>query len=210
MVPKMAWEARPDEGYSLLEVAGWNRKQLLAKVAGILASRNLNILSADFFTRSDDLVLDIFRVCTATFNPVTSTRELERIEKLVCDEFTVDECIVDIPALIEKQEAPSITEAEPPNFDIPQRVYLSNRDEDAATVLEIQAQDRVGLLFDIFSALALLDAQVLNARVSTQAGAAIDRFYIVDLESDQKITDEGRLAEIEAAISDCLGMSSPS
>ena len=58
LVPVFGWEARPNEGYSLLEVAGWNRHHLLAKVAGALAARNLNILSADLYTRSDDLVLD--------------------------------------------------------------------------------------------------------------------------------------------------------
>ncbi|MEM1443173.1 MAG: [protein-PII] uridylyltransferase, partial [Verrucomicrobiota bacterium] len=89
MVPKLGWEARPDEGYSLLEVAGWNRQMLLSKVAGALAARNLNILSADLFTRSDDLILDIFRVCTATFNPVQNSREIDRIQKMMDDEFCV-------------------------------------------------------------------------------------------------------------------------
>ncbi len=204
MVPKLGWEARPDEGYILLEVAGWNRKMLLAKVAGALAARNLNILSADLFTRSDDLILDIFRVCTATFNPVQSPREIERIQKMMDDEFCVDSCTVDFPALIEKQEAPSITQAEPPNFDIPQRVYLSNEVDEQATVLEIQAQDRIGLLYDIFTILGNLEAQVLNARISTQAGAAIDRFAIVDSSSEKKIVDPDRLETIEAKIAECL------
>lgn len=206
MVPKLGWEARPDEGYSLLEVAGWNRKMLLAKVAGALAARNLNILSADIFSRSDDLVLDIFRVCTATFNPVQSTREIERIQQMMEDEFCIDSCRVDFPALIEKQEAPSITEAEPPNFDIPQRVFLSNEPDEPATMLEIQAQDRIGLLYDIFTILGNLGAQVLNARISTQAGAAIDRFSIVDLSTDQQIVDPDRLEVIQSAIAECLDL----
>jgi [protein-PII] uridylyltransferase len=204
LVPKLGWEARPDEGYSLLEVAGWNRHLLLAKVAGALAARNLNVLSADFFTRSDDLVLDIFRVCTATFNPVTSPREIKRIEQLIHDEFGIEDCPVDLQSLIEKREAPSITQAEPPNFDIPQRVYLTNDDDESATILEIQAQDRIGLLFDIFTVLGNLDAEVLNARVSTQAGAAIDRFYLVDSHNEKKIADPQRLKRIREGVSACL------
>ncbi|MEM7603441.1 MAG: hypothetical protein AAF357_18760, partial [Verrucomicrobiota bacterium] len=179
-------------------------KMLLSNVAGALAARNLNILSADLFTRSDDLVLDIFRVCTATFNPVQSPREIERIQKIMDDEFCVDTCRVDFPALIEKQETPSITQAEPPNFDIPQRVFLNNRPEEPATVLEIQAQDRIGLLYDIFTILGTVDAQVLNARISTQAGAAIDRFSIVDSSSEQKIIDPDRLELIRSKIAECL------
>lgn len=209
LVPVLGWEARPNEGYSLLEVAGWNRHHLLAKVAGALAARNLNILSADLYTRSDDLVLDIFRVCTATFNPVTSPREIERIEKLLEQEFGVGEKGADFRSLIENRVSPSIMREEPPNFDIPQRVYLSNDDHESSTVLEIQAQDRIGLLYDLFTLLGNLDAEVLNARISTQAGAAIDRFYLVDSSTEKKITDKDRLARIETAIAECLHLTRP-
>ena len=200
----LGWDTRNDEGYSLLEVAGWNRHHLLAKVAGALAARNLNILSADLFTRADDLVLDIFRVCTPTFNPITSTREIDRIEKLMEAEFGIGDEEVDFHALIAKQMAPSILQEEPPNFDIPQRVFLSNEESDIATVMEIQAQDRIGLLYDIFTVLGDLEAEVLNARISTQAGAAIDRFFLVDSRTEAKILDQNRIRNIEAAVSGCL------
>jgi [protein-PII] uridylyltransferase len=204
LVPVLGWETRSNEGYSLLEVAGWNRHHLLAKVAGALAARNLNILSADFYTRADDLVLDIFRVCTATFNPVTSPREIERIEKLIIQEFSVDEKEVNFRSLIEERVRPSITQEEPPNFDIPQRVYFSNEENESSTMLEIQAQDRIGLLYDIFTILGNLDAEVLNARISTQAGAAIDRFYLVDSSSEKKITDKNRLAKMQSELQKCI------
>ena len=204
LIPVLYWEARPNEGYSVLEVAGWNRHHLLAKVAGALAARNLNILSADLYTRADDLVLDIFRVCTATFNPVTSPREIERIQKLMEQEFGVEEKEVNFRSLIEERVKPSITQEEPPNFDIPQRVYLSNEDNDFSTVLEIQAQDRIGLLYDIFTVLGNLDAEVLNARISTQAGAAIDRFFLVDSHTEKKIIDKARLATMQEELMKCL------
>lgn len=209
LIPILHWETRSDEGYSLLEAVGWNRHQLLAKVAGALAARNLNILSADFFTRSDDLVLNIFRICTPTFNPVKSPREIERIEKLIAEEFSADVCHVDFTDLIKKRSQPTITAAEPPNFDIPQRVLLSNEEEELTTVLEIQAEDRIGLLYDIFTALSHLDAAVLSARISTQAGAAIDRFHLLDLRSEKKIIDHERLQAIEEAVSACLEKKTP-
>lgn len=209
LVPVLGWEARPNEGYSLLEVAGWNRHHLLAKVAGALAARNLNILSADLYTRADDLVLDIFRICTATFNPVTSPREIERIEHLLEQEFGIEEKGADFRSLIENRVAPSILRVEPHNFDIPQRVYLSNEEEEQCTILEIQAQDRIGLLYDLFTLLGNLDAEVLNARISTQAGAAIDRFYLVDSQSEKKITEKDRLAKIEEKVGECLHAKAP-
>jgi [protein-PII] uridylyltransferase len=137
-------------------------------------------------------------------NPVTSPREIERIEKMMQDEFGVDECMVNFDALIEKQATPSVTQAEPPNFDIPQRVIISNEEEPNSTVLNIQAQDRIGLLYEIFTILGNLNAEVLNARISTQAGAAIDRLSLVDFSDEKKITDPERLAKIEESIQKCL------
>ncbi|MEC5125812.1 [protein-PII] uridylyltransferase [Verrucomicrobiales bacterium BCK34] len=206
LVPVIGWEARRDEGYSLIEVAGWNRRLLLAKIAGAFAARKLNILSADLFSRSDDLVLNIFRVCTQTYNPVTSEREVQRIEKLIHTAFTqVEDDNVEVEGLIKKQEAPTFLQEEAPNYSIPQRVYISNKDHAIATVMEIQAEDRIGLLYDIFTTLGELDASVINARISTQAGAAIDRFFLVDETTEVKITDAKRLAEIESKISGILG-----
>lgn len=204
LIPVLGWEARPNEGYSLLEVAGWNRHHLLAKVAGALATRNLNILSADLYTRADDLVLNIFRICTATFNPVTSPREIERIGKLLEQEFDVGEKEVNFRSLIEQRIAPSIIREEPLNIEIPQRVSIHNDDDEDSTILEIQAQDRIGLLYDLFTILGNLDAEVLNARISTQAGAAIDRLYLVDSHTGKKIQDKERLAQIETEVEKCL------
>lgn len=204
LMPVFGWEARPNEGCSLLEVVCWNRHLLLAKVAGALAVRNLNILSADLYARADDLVLDVFRICTPTFNPVTSPREIDRIEALLVQEFDVGEKPVNFRSLIDERVAPSLLREEPPNFDIPQRVYLTNEEHESSTVLEIQAQDRLGLLYDLFTILGRHGAEVLNARISTQAGAAIDRFYLVDSDSERKIVEPERLDRIEREVAACL------
>ncbi len=205
-VPVVGWEARPAEGYSLVEVVGWNRHHFLAKVAGALAARNLNILSADLFTREDDLVLDIFRVCTTNFGPVKSEREMERVEKLLATEFGISaEREIDFQTLIGKEQSPS-PYRQTLEIEIPQRVFVSNTLSPEYTVLELQAQDRIGLLFDIFTILGNLDAEVVHARISTQAGAAIDRFYLIDSRSEKRITSKAQLTAIEREIAALLGI----
>ena len=183
MVPVVGWEARPDEGYTLFEVAGWNRHHLAAKVAGALAARNLNILAADLFTREDDLVLDVFRVCTTNFGPVNSKREIERIEKMLAEEFGVGDEEVDFQALIAKQSKPSILQKATPmqqaDFDIPQRVFLSNELDPNTTVLELQAKDRIGLLYDIFTALGNLGCRNFEC-TNQHSGRSRDRPLFID------------------------------
>lgn len=205
VVPVVGWEARPAEGYSLVEVVGWNRHHFLAKVAGALAARNLNILSADLYTREDDLVLDIFRVCTTNFGPVKSEREMQRVEKLLATEFGISDKDVDFQKLIGSEESPS-PYRENLKIEIPQRVFVSNTLNPEYTVLELQAQDRIGLLYDVFTVLGNHDAEVVHARISTQAGAAIDRFYLIDSNSEKRITGKERLAAIEREVSRALGV----
>ena len=205
--PVIGWESRQDEGYTLMEVVCWNRHGLLAKVAGALASRKLNILSADLFIREDDLVLDIFRVCTTNFGPIRSENEINRIEKLIARAFAEGEDAreVDFKNLIDKQAAPSVLDQPKPDFfRMPQRVFVSNEQSDTSTVLEIQAEDRIGLLYDIFTVLSELDAEVLNARISTQAGAAIDRFYLIDTHTEKKIVDPVKLKAIQKGVWKCV------
>ena len=207
LLPVFGWEARDDEGYTLLEVACWNRHGLLATIAGALASRNLNILSADVFTREDDLVLDIFRVCTTNFNPIKSKAEIGRLEKLITDACRADKDApdVDFQKLIKKQAEPSVLDVNSkPQFIVPQRVIVNN--EQNVTVVELQVVDRIGLLYDVFKVLGRLETDVLNARISTQAGAAIDRFAVVDNDSGKKIVDQDRLDKIQQEVWECVAI----
>ncbi len=205
LAPVFGWETRASEGYTLLEVAGWNRLSLLTTIAGALASRGLNILAADVFVRDDDVAVLIFRVCTTNFRPIQNERERERLEKLIC-EACLPGNDIDLPSLIEKEAQPSVLDEPKPLFTMPQRVYLTNDQSDQTTVLEIQAADRIGLLYDVFSVLSSLSADVLNARISTQAGAAIDRFHLVDSDTGAKITDETKLATIQDQVWECLAI----
>ena len=50
-------------------------------------------------------------------------------------------------------------------------------------------------------------ARIVNARISTQAGAAIDRFELVDSRKTKKVTDPERLRQLQARIGKIAGIS---
>lgn len=206
IAPILRWQARPGEGYSLLEVCCWDRHLLLAKVAGALASRNINILSADIYTRTDNLVIDIFRVCTTDFQPITSERDIKAVEKLVDEEFDVSKPFTDFHTLIEKFQKNSRYRNVESVFELPQRAFVSNELSTDHTVLEIQIQDRIGLLYDVFSIIGKLKIDIVHARISTQQGAAIDSFYLADEASGGKIEDPKRLKKLGKAIRKTLNL----
>src|SRR5207302_554643 len=66
---------------SYFEQTRIERERLLAKIAGSFAVVALNILSADVFSRGDNLVLAIFRVCDTNARPVTNPRDFELVEQ---------------------------------------------------------------------------------------------------------------------------------
>jgi len=80
--PAVKWEAFPGQGHSIVSFCTWDREQLLAKIAGSFSVVPINILSADIFSRGDNVVLDIFRVCDTKDRAVTDKRDFELVEEL--------------------------------------------------------------------------------------------------------------------------------
>ncbi len=198
LTPTLRWKAHPDRGHSTLEVYSWDRPMLLARVAGALSAREINILGADIFTRKDSLAMDIFRVCTTNLEPVTSKTEIDAIAGIVQTAFVqpADKFHSAIRAGRKSKWNRETTSA---GIEFPRRVYVTNDANPRFTVLEIQTLDRIGLLYDIFCTIGRFGIEVVAARINTEKGAAIDTFYITD-SMGRKIVDTRKLADLKAAL----------
>jgi UTP:GlnB (protein PII) uridylyltransferase len=73
---------------------------------------------------------------------------------------------------------------------------MDNKTHPACTLIEIQASDRLGLLYDILTCLDRESVSIPLSRINTQDGAAIDTLYVVDRSTDTKITDPHRIRTI--------------
>jgi [protein-PII] uridylyltransferase len=82
---------------------------------------------------------------------------------------------------------------------VPPRVLLVDDASDSATVLEVRAHDRLGLLHAITRAIAASGLDVRAARVSTLGAEAVDAFYVVDADGE-KLTDPERRESVVAAV----------
>lgn len=180
--PACLWQARQDQGCSKLLIASWNRENLLARIVGCLTALNLNILSADIFTRKDNLALDVFRVCTTNLEPVTNERTLKEFENLMNQVFCgTSYNMADLVKLGESRQLRRKQDL--PEF--PQRVLVSNNVDPKTTFVEIQALDRLALLGDIFTVFEEMNLVVHHSRINTTRGAAIDSFYVTDAKENQ-------------------------
>ncbi|PYL59660.1 MAG: hypothetical protein DMF31_06145, partial [Verrucomicrobia bacterium] len=84
-----------------------------------------------------------------------------------------------------------------PGIEFPTRIAIDNKTHPTYTLVEIQAPDRIGLLYDVLSCLDRENILIPLSRINTQAGAAIDTLYVVDGSAYGKITDSHRIRTIQ-------------
>lgn len=202
LAPAVAWEAFPEQGHSIVSFCAWDGQELLAKIAGSFAVVPLNILSADIYTRGDNVVLDIFRVCDPRFRAVSDQRDQALVESTL--RSALADTHFDFTPLLERARR-RIAGQGRHGLDFPTRVTVENKTHPTYTLVQIQTPDRLGLLYELLSAFGEENVSIALSRISTEKGAAIDTFYVADRDTRAKITDSSRIAALlqrlqEAAI----------
>ena len=194
LAPAFKWKALPEKGHTVVSFCTWERERLLARIAGSFSVVPINILSADVFPRADNVVLGIFRVCDTKARAVTDPQHFELVEQTL--RRALQDENFDFLPLIEKAKRQSrhyLT----PGIDFPTRIALDNKTHPTYTLIEIQAPDRLGLLYDILTCLDQEDVSIALSRINTQDGAAIDTLYVVDRSTHAKIAQSHRITAIQ-------------
>ena len=187
---------RANYGATQLMVCTWDREGLLAKVAGCLSAMRINILQADIYTRADSVVLDTFRICEPEGYPVSSPSRLQELG------FLIDGALGEPPRFASlwacsRHKFLSAASMGPPFISI------DNMSWPDATVLTVEAPDRLGLLYDILAALADLRINIAHAVIDTDDELARDTFYLVD-QDGRKIVDASAQQIIRNTISNAV------
>jgi [protein-PII] uridylyltransferase len=191
--PTLHWEAFPAQGHSVISIVTWDRRHLLADIAGALAVASLNILSADIFIRDDNLVLDVFRVSRDKLGAVTDPKQMENVSAIL--EQALREERFDFAPLLANVRRGAPTRA--PGVEFPTRITIGNKSHPSYTLIEVETPDRLGLLYDLVASLGRNHVYITLSRISTDKGAVIDTFYVTDETTRGKITDAGRIGELQ-------------
>jgi [protein-PII] uridylyltransferase len=174
--PVTAWLDEPNRGYNLVKVCTWDRAGLFSKVAGSLSAAGLNILSARIYTRADGIALDEFFVNDARTGNLATREQHDRFAVLLEKILVGEE--VDLRALINKQII-SRTFYKPYTGErMATQISFDNEISEARTLIEVETEDRLGLLYAISQTFAGLGVDIAGARIVTERGAAIDSFYV--------------------------------
>ncbi len=188
------WIDHPKAGYSELILAARDKPLLLEIVCCALASEQINILSADFFTRTDGIVVNIFRVCTTNFEPITHVATRKRFLRtfeaiLAAEDYTPEDHLKRKPNFLKARTDHTVP--------VPVRAYVSNELHPTCTTVEVQALDRIGLLHDMFATINQHGLNTAHARICTEKGVAMDTLYITTPEGG-KVEDPEVLASLES------------
>ncbi|MDB6029022.1 MAG: uridylyltransferase, partial [Verrucomicrobiales bacterium] len=178
LIPVVQWHNEPDRGYTVVHICTWDRSGLFSKITGALTAAGFNIHSAEIITRNDGIVLDTFFVTDAKTGLLANRNEREQFEEVLTQILTGEE--VNLTELISKAQKTGTVYRSVEGEKIPTTVHLDNSVSETKTVIDIQTEDRVGLLYTISQTLHELDLNLSVAKVSTEKGAAIDSFYVTD------------------------------
>ena len=188
------------EGHTEVVVCTRDQRQIIAKICGALAVNDINILRADVNTRADDVVLDIFQVTDIDDSPALPDWKKERMRERVAEVISLQLKARD---LIARYSSSWDRRRRQRQYDQPPRIAFDNQISARYTVVDIEAQDTVGLLYRIAYLLDELDLNIHRAIINTVAARAQDAFYIVDAEG-QKIASYEELDRIEQYLLDGL------
>ncbi len=148
------------QGGSLLTIVTADRQGVMADLAGGLALAGLAIRSARTVTLGDAAV-SLWEVSRSDIDPARLT---DRLRPAMAGELD----------LAGRLELSSIHDA--PDA----RVRLLDRLSETATLVEVRAQDRRGLVWTVCDQIASLGLSIRSAHMSTYGDEVRDVFYIVD------------------------------
>ncbi len=191
--PVVYWHNEPDRGYTVVKICTWDRSGLFSKLAGAFAAAGINILSAQVFSRRDGIILDTFYVTDARTGKLVNREERELFENILGQALTGEP--LDLAPLIARRKLPRPAYHSLEGERITTKVDFDNDTSATATVIDVEMEDRLGLLYAVSQVFAELGLNIALAKISTEKGAAIDTFYVTE-GFGQKIIDPPRQAEI--------------
>ncbi|MDQ6797498.1 MAG: HD domain-containing protein, partial [Actinomycetota bacterium] len=177
---------------NVLTVMTSDRPGLLSRVAGVLALHGLDVEGAASHTNDEGRSLAEFRVGDRGRAELAWSRVVSDLRAALEGRLAIDARLAERARAYRRNGRPKIAFG----------ATMVSFDDDAssdATVIDVQTDDGIGVLYRITRALAEFDLDIRSARVQTLGTHVVDAFYARDARG-AKITDARTLGEIERSI----------
>jgi len=180
--------------WSLLVMAR-DRTGLLAKIFGVLALHNLDVLAAQIFTLGDGIAVDVLDV-KSSVDEDYDVQDWGALRKKL--DLALDNRLGLAHRLAKKYRPVKLGgwQRHPKSQT---EIVLDNETSDLYTILEVYAEDRTGLIYAITRTLADFGIGISRAKIGSKVDQVVDVFYIQD-KTGQKISAPDLQKEIRDAL----------
>lgn len=155
--------------------------RLLAYVTGACAVAGANIVDAQIFTTTNGKALDSIFINREFKDDADELRRGARIGDLIQDVLNGS---LHLPGVLATKSKKTRRQKA---FSLEPEVSIDNTVSNLFSVIEVSGLDRLGLLYDLTTALADLNLDIASAHIATFGERALDGFYVTDL-MGEKIT----------------------
>lgn len=181
-----------------VSICGKDKPGFYSKIAGIFFLNHIDIVASQAYSLGESHILDIFKVMPPQ-DRIFEREKWEKVEKdlfqALNDDHFLDNALGQIPTTL------AVASGKPPE---PSQVRIDNETSSFFTIIEVLTYDFPGLLFAITNALYRSNLNVNVAVVGGKVDQVMDIFYVKDVNGDQKIETDERLAQIKTAILNSL------
>ncbi len=165
--------AHKEEDYYEITICGYDKKSIFSEITGVLSFFDFNIMTADINTRKDGLFIDAFFI-NHLYKNIDNNIDWHKLRNTFFNVFNGRASLNDM--FRKKMESEKLYKKSAPRVSNSVEIYNSLSDE--FTVIEIQALDRKGLLYDIGRIFNRFGINIFTSKITTEGNKAYDTFYI--------------------------------
>ena len=171
---------------------------LYSQVAGVLTACGLNILGSHVYTTKGGLALEIYRTHTPRGGPEEREMVWREVDSALDSVLSGE---VEVGDLVRRRRRPVGTTRPPSRKEA--RVLVSNTESDFYTLVDVIADDRLGLLYDATRTIGEHGFEIYISKAATIKDQVTDTFYLKD-ENAKKIKDHKRLDRLREALLEAI------
>jgi [protein-PII] uridylyltransferase len=174
-------------GFSEFIVCTRDVHGLYADVAGGLAAAGINILGSHVYTTRTGLALEVYRVSTPRGGEEEKREAWRELDRILHAVLTREQRVADLLARRRRPVGATSTPSK-----APPTVSIRNDVSDFYTVVDITANDRLGLLHDLTRTIAAHGLEIFLSKATTVLDQVADTFYL-KTEEGRKLADRTAL-----------------
>ncbi len=190
------FETREDHssGFWNVYFLGSYKPDLFSDITGVIALHDINILSAEIFTWRNGSIANIL-IRTEPLKSSDPGETWKRVKKDLHARFIGR---IALTYRLNMKLIPSVPSGYEESSNSPS-VIVDNESSDSFTLIKINAQDRLGILYQIISVLNDFRLVTRLAKISTEKGRIEDIFYVHDSEG-KKVEGTEQVREIKRSL----------